>query len=186
MSDAFEKESRTLERAFYAGANAPLLAELRVRSEAEQERERLGDVVGIKDESFLRRLATLGVRPEAAVAVTLVPLVLVAWADGSLDERERSAILDAARERGMAAQRIAAELLRNSLSQAPDPKLFATWTAYVRRLWGRFPEGERWQMRENLLRSAREVAEAAGGFLGLAAISAGERRVLAELEAVLD
>ena len=42
-------------------------------------------------------------------------------------------------------------------------------------------------MREHVLQSAREVAEAAGGMLGLTSkISAAERKVLHEMERVLD
>jgi tellurite resistance protein len=176
-----------LARAFFTGANAPLLAELRKRTEAEQEREALRETVGIKDETFLRRLQALGVRSEAAVALVMVPLVLVAWGDGTLDEKERAAILEAAQQRGIAAERIARELLKNGLARKPDPKLLPTWIAYARRLWGRFTADERWAMRENLLRSARQVAEATGGLFGLTSrVSAGERKVLHEIEAVLD
>jgi tellurite resistance protein len=187
MDQALDREGEGLARAFFAGANAPLLAELRKRTDAEQEREALRDAVGIKDETFLRRLQTLGVRPEAAVALVMVPLVLVAWGDGSLDEKERAAILEAARQRGVGAERIAGELLKNGLASKPDPGLLPTWTAYARGIWGRFTADERWAMRENLLRSARQVAEATGGILGLGSkVSAAERQVLQEIEAVLD
>lgn len=187
MDEGLNRDGEGLARAFFSGPNAPLLAELRTRTEAEQEREALREAVGIKDETFLRRLQALGVRPEAAVALVMVPLVLVAWGDGTLDEKEREAILAAARQRGIGAERLAGELLRNGLASKPDPKLLPTWTAYARRLWGRFTADERWAMRENLLRSARQVAEATGGLFGLGSrISAGERKVLAEIEAVLD
>lgn len=187
MDHELDHDGQGLARAFFTGANAPLLAELRKKTDAEQEREALREAVGIKDETFLRRLQALGVRPEAAVALVMVPLVLVAWGDGNLDEKERGAILDAARKRGVAAERIAGELMRNGLASKPDPKLLATWTAYARRLWGRFTADERWAMRENLLRSARQVAEATGGLFGIGSkVSAGERKVLADIEAVLD
>jgi hypothetical protein len=181
-----EKASGTLERAFFGGSNVPLLAELKLRSEAEQQMDLLREVVKIRDEAFLKRLMALGVRPEIAVAVALVPLVLVAWSDGELHDRERDAILEAARQRGMAAEQIAGRLLRNALVQKPDPRLFQVWTAYVRRLWGCFTPDECWQMRANVLQSAREVAEAAGGILGLSKISAAERRILDEIGAILD
>jgi tellurite resistance protein len=187
INDELERDSRKLEGSFFRGANAPLLAELRRTSDAEPQLDRLREVVRIKDEAFVRRLQTLGVRPELAVAVTLVPLVFVAWGDGELDDRERKAILDAARQRGVAAERIAERLLENALAEKPDPRMFKVWTTYVSRLWGCFTADERWQMRSNLLDSAREVAEAAGGFLGLTSkISAGERRVLDEIAAILD
>ena len=187
INDDLERDSATLERSFFGGGDAGLLAELQRKRAEEQQLELLRDVVKIHDAAFLRRLMALGVRPEVAVAVMLVPLVHLAWADGALDERERGAILDAARQRGVAAERIAGKLLASKLAQKPDARLFSAWTTYMRRLWGCFTADERWRMRTNILESARDVAEAAGGFLGLARkISAEERRVLDEIAAILD
>src|SRR4029079_2747775 len=100
-------------------------------------------------------------------AMALAPLVLMAWADGKLDERERGAILRAAAERGVTPDRVMAQVLEAAMETMPDSKLLAVWTAYVRRLFGCFTTDQQWRMRENLLLSVREVAEAAGGFLGL-------------------
>ena len=187
MDDLLQRDAARLERSFFAGSNAPLLAELRRWTDGEVQVEELRDAVGITDMTFLRRLQALGVGPPAAVALFTVPLVLGAWGDGTLDEGERAAILEAARTRGVAAERIAGELLKNGLAQRPDPRILESWTAYARRLWGCFTADERWAMRENLLRSARQVAEASGGLFGLTSkVSAAERRVLGEIEAVLD
>ena len=185
--DDLREDSGRLEAAFFAGENAKLLQQLRLRTDEERLREELREVVRIRHERFLDRLVALGVRPETALALTLIPLLFVAWADGQLDERERKALLDAAQQRGVAVAPIAQQLLQNGLTRAPDPRLFSTWKAYVRRLWGCFTADERWQMRQNLLRSTREVAEAAGGFLGLTSkISEEERKILQEIEALLD
>jgi len=187
LKDDLEKDSGRLEGAFFAGESAVLLNELRKKAEAEQGREMLREVVRIHDEAFLDRLVALGVRPETALATTLIPLVFVAWADGELDDREQRAILDAAEVRGVAAGRIARRLLQNWLARKPEPEILSLWTTFVRRLWGCFTADERWKMRRNLLGSARDVAEAAGGFLGLTTkISAEERRVLEHLEKILD
>jgi tellurite resistance protein len=185
VNDDLEKASGALERVFFGGRNALLLAELKLQNKEAQQVDLLREVVKIRDGAFLRRLLTLGVRPEVAVAVALTPLVLVAWADGELHDRERDAILEAARQRGVGAEGIAGRLLVSALAQKPDPRLFQAWTAYARLLWGRFTPDECWQMRANVLDSAREVAEAAGGLLGLAKISAAERRVLDEIGALL-
>src|SRR4029450_1771428 len=67
MDQTVDQDGEGLARAFFTGANAPLLAELRKKTDAEQEREALREAVGLKDETFLRRLQALGVRPEAAV-----------------------------------------------------------------------------------------------------------------------
>ena len=114
-------------------------------------------------------------------------MIVVAWSDGKLDGRERAAILEAARDTGVAAEGIARRLLRNALERPPDPRLLGAWRGYVRRLWGCFTADERWEMRTQLLQSARTVAEASGGFLGLTSgVSGEQRRILAEIEAVLD
>jgi len=182
-----KKDAARLEAAFFTDRNTGLLADLRRVTEEGERRRMLREVVKIKDEAFLNRLSAIGFSPETALAVTLIPLIAVAWADGKLDDRERKALLEAARQRGVTADRIGRELLTNGLARKPDPRLFASWKAYVGRLWGYFTADERWQMRSNCLASARGVAEAAGGILGLTSkISAEERRVLEEIERLLD
>ena len=76
--------------------------------------------------------------------------------------------------------------LKDWLKQQPDPKLLSLWKDYLRRIWSSFTEDEQLQMRENLLNAAREVANAAGGFLGMAKTSATERQVLEDLEKSVD
>ncbi len=181
------KDAARLEESFFAGDHHRLLEELRLESEESERRRRLSAVVKIKDPAFLNRLAAIGFSPETALAIVLIPLIAVAWADGKLDDREREAILEAARERGVTAERIGLQLLKDGLARQPDPKLLASWKAYVGRLWSYFTADERWAMRNNCLKSVREVAEAAGGILGLGSkISAEERRVIEEIEKLLD
>ena len=128
----------------------------------------------------------LGIRPSTVLALSLVPLMAVAWADGKLDERERLAVLKAAEQRGVAPDSPGHELLENWLSRAPDPKLFEAWRRYIGSIWGSFTEQQRHEMRVNLMDWMTGVAESAGGFLGLTSkISASERAVLNEVEALL-
>ncbi len=180
-------DAARLEAAFFTGPNEGLLEELRRTTEEAERLRMLSEVVKIKDRAFLNRLAAIGFSPETALSIVLIPLIVVAWADGKLDDRERNAILEAAAQRGVTAGRIGRQLLADGLARKPDPKLFASWKAYVGRLWSYFTADERWQMRRNCLESVREVAEAAGGILGLTSkISAEERRVIEEIEKLLD
>ena len=185
-SSDFKKEAVDLEKAFFAKENARLLKELRAKREHEERRELLRKVVSIQDNAFLDRLIALGIGPETAMALRLIPLVFVAWADGSVDEREREAILKAATKQGLASEEMAHRALKDWLKQQPDPKLLLLWKDYVRHIWSSFTEDEQLQMRENLLNAAREVANAAGGFLGMAKTSATERQVLEDLETFVD
>jgi hypothetical protein len=73
-------DARTLEDAFFTKENARLLEQLK----GKQKREALREMVKVEDETFLDRLIELGIGPETVLALTLVPLIAVAWADGTL------------------------------------------------------------------------------------------------------
>ena len=179
------KRGQDLEDAFFARENAKLLEELRKKAEREERRETLRRVVGIQDDAFLDRLIALGIGPERAMVLRLTPLVFVAWADGSVDDREREAIVRAATKQGIAAEDTARQVLGDWLTRKPDQRILEMWKEYMRQVWEKFTPEEQLQMRSNLLTATREVAQAAGGFLGLKAISAAEQKVLDELESVV-
>jgi tellurite resistance protein len=175
-------DARTLEEAFFTKENTRLLEQLR----EQKRREALGAVVQIEDDAFLDRLIELGIGPETVLALTLVPLTAVAWADGILEDRERDAVIKAAEEKGVSPGTAGHQLLETWLSRRPDEGLFETWKKYVRGIWETFTDEERRRMREKTLDWALAVAESAGGFLGLTSkVSASERAVIKELEKVL-
>jgi tellurite resistance protein len=175
-------DARALEDAFFTKENARLLEQLKEK----QKREALREVVQIKDETFLDRLIELGIGPETVLALTLVPLIAVAWADGTLDGRERDAIIKAAEEKGVSPETAGHQLLETWLSRRPERELFDSWKQYVRDIWETFTDEERQRMRERTLDWALAVAEASGGFLGVVSkVSPSERAVIKELENVL-
>ncbi len=175
-------DARALEDAFFTKENARLLEQLK----EQQKREALREVVQIKDETFLDRLIELGIGPETVLALTLVPLIAVAWADGTLDGRERDAIIKAAEEKGVSPETAGHQLLETWLSRRPERELFDSWKQYVRDIWETFTDEERQRMRERTLDWALAVAEASGGFLGvISKVSPSERAVIKELENVL-
>jgi len=175
-------DARALEDAFFTKENARLLEQLKEK----QKREALREVVQIKDETFLDRLIELGIGPETVLALTLVPLIAVAWADGTLDGRERDAIIKAAEQKGVSPETAGHQLLETWLSRRPERELFDSWKQYVRGIWETFTDEERRRMRERTLDWALAVAEASGGFLGMISkVSPSERVVIEELEKVL-
>jgi len=178
-------DAANLEEAFFAQENARLLEQMRAKAERSERRELLRRVVAIEDDAFLDRLIDLGIGPERAMVLRLTPLVFVAWADGQVEPREREAILRAAAGQGIAAEEMAKQVLGDWLERKPDPRILEMWKEYIRQVWSRFTPEEQQPMRHNLLAATREVALAAGGFLGMKSISAAERQVLDDLESVL-
>lgn len=99
MSDEFLGDCRqALENEFFQKKNEALLQELRRAHETEERREALQAVSGIQSLELIEALLELDIGPDTFAALTLLPLVLVSWADGVVGGKERDAILKAARE----------------------------------------------------------------------------------------
>ena len=119
-------------------------------------------------------------------AIAAIPLVVVAWADRTVQEAERKAIIEAAEASGIASQDGRYPILEYWLSKRPKPELLDAWKHYIAALCRQLSQAEIEQLKHDMLQRARQVAEAAGGFLGYGnKISANEQKVLQSLEEVI-
>jgi hypothetical protein len=184
MTDSLlEDRRKALEEQFFKKQDAELLQRMREQRAEQERRQALATASGVRDEAALEAMVQADIGPETLAALGLVPLVAVAWADGKLDDDEREAVLSAARGLGLEEGGPADRLLVGWLESRPPHALLETWEAYVKAL----PAQVREALRPDVLGRAREVAEAAGGFLGLGSkVSDDERRVLGELERALE
>ena len=111
----------------------------------------------------------------------------VAWADGQVDDKERVAVLSGAEANGVIFGSPAHQLLEGWLARRPDARLLAAWGEFTVALCARLGATERASLKKNVLGRAREVAAAAGGFLGLGnKISPEEEVVLEQLAKAFD
>jgi hypothetical protein len=183
MAKEFLGDRRTaFEEMFFAKKEAKVLSELRQERERKAAIEALARASGIDDPDLLARLVDLGIDARSWTALSLVPLVEVAWADGSIDAKERAAILTAASEHGLHRTAPGHVLLESFLRNRPDAKLFASWGGYMTELAAQLTAEERAEVCTQIVERARKVAASAGGILGIGAISDAEKRVLAALE----
>jgi hypothetical protein len=185
MDDRLNNAAKTLEDAFFAKENARLLEQLRAKALREERRKALREVILIQDEGLVDHLLELGLGPETVLAVTLIPLAMVAWADGAIESKEREAILRAAAQKGVVPGSIAGQMLEAWLTAPIDAAVIAAWKRYVQAIWPSLTPQERAEVRRMGLEQTRSVAEAAGGFLGLGSISSAERKVLDEIATLL-
>lgn len=176
---------KALEEQFFARQERELLGRMRAEAAEKERRQALAEASGIEDRAVLDRLAALNLDGSTIAALGLVPLVEVAWADGTLHERERDAVMQAAEAHGVAPGSAAHDLLEGWLSQRPGRELLEAWRAYVSALAELLDETERRALRQDVVSRARAVAEAAGGILGLGRISDAEEAMIAELEQAL-
>jgi hypothetical protein len=168
-----------LEDSFFSRPRAELRERLRAAERARtQQMEGLAEVSGIGDPDVLERLTLLDIRGETLAALTLYPLVAVAWADGSVDRYERETVLRGARECGIHPDSVSYELLADWLEHPPDDLLLAAWKAYVAELSTKVSDSFRDTFEHEILARARAVANASGGFLALDKTSGSEQKVL--------
>ena len=172
---------KSLEDEFFRREDRRLMDRLKELKAAEATREALAKALGITKPAILQELMELGIRAETVAALFTVPLVEVAWADGTLDAKERRAVVDRA---GVARDSTAGALLEAWLDRRPDPKLLAAWTHLVQAMCEQLGADGTERLKTGLLERAAAVAAASGGVFGVGSkVSRSEAAMLARLEA---
>jgi hypothetical protein len=187
QSDAFADRRRALEEEFFRKEEQKLVELLRVKQEKEALRAVLAQSGSKISDALVNSLFEHGVTPKALAALALVPLVIVAWADGSDEQKEKTAIIQAATSIGVPTDGPGYALLQAWLEHKPPTKLLHTWETYTTALVATLTPEQREGMKSDIIGRARAVAQAAGGFLGLGPkVSAAEAQILERLEKAFD
>lgn len=177
-----EDRGKALEDQFFEKDNQQKLAAMKERLESQQSREELRKASGMTDDAVLDQLVALGLRSNTIAALSLVPLIAVAWADGHIQDNERTAILQGAHGKGLEQGTDGYELLQTWLRTKPRPELFAAWEAYIKALTVQLNEEQNRLLKNQIVGFAKMVAAAAGGILGFGKVSGEEERVLDRIE----
>lgn len=180
-ADSFDERRHALEESFFYKKDQELLEQYRAKLNQDHEKTELAEITGIHDEAVLNELLALKIGPQTIAALALVPLVQIAWADGSVQAQEREAILKAAEKSGVRPGTPARAILETWLEDEPEDDLVQAWHDYVRELCKSLDGGARSALKADLIGRATEVAKSAGGILGVGAISAPEKKVLDDL-----
>ena len=184
-SDFLGDRRKALEDSFFSRESDRLRKALLEKEILKAHKELLSDLSGIRDHAVLEHLIALGISADTLAALSLVPLVEVAWADGSVDDEERDTILAAAEAAGVGRESGSAQLLESWLTIRPDPEMVTAWKEYVGALSASFSDERKEDFKQALLSRARSVAQASGGVLGFGTkVSKSERAVMDELEQV--
>ncbi|HSG66368.1 MAG TPA: hypothetical protein VLD39_15270, partial [Gammaproteobacteria bacterium] len=129
--DLLGSRRKALEESFFAKENERLRQALQQKESMQTRKEALAQASGIKDKTVLEELLKLDIGADTLAALTLVPLVEVAWADGSMDDKERGAILAAAEQSGLHKDSPSYGLLQGWLRTRPEARMLIVWKDYV-------------------------------------------------------
>ena len=182
MDGSLFERGKALEDRFFIEKDKQLLQQLKQETAAKEQREALSSASGIKDDTVLDALVANEVSAESLTSVSLIPLVAVAWADGVMESKERDAILKASEKAGIDSDSASMKLLESWLQSQPGDDLLQSWKAYVSSLKENIDAAAFGQLKTTVVGRAKEVADAAGGILGIGKTSSKEAGVIAELE----
>ena len=183
MNDFLFERGKSLENQFFRDKDQHLLDRLRAEMEAEDAQKALCKASGIHDEAVIAELVENKVSAESLTSVSLIPLVAVAWADRTLEPAERRVILTAATSSGIEPGSVAYELVESWLQEQPSGELFESWKHYIAALKQTIDAASLMHLKASVMKRAQEVADSAGGLLGIGRVSQEEKKVLSEMDA---
>ncbi len=177
-----EDRGRALENQFYEKENKEKLAAMKSKLDTQSSKEDLRKVSGMTDDAVLDKLVGLGLTANTIAALSLVPLIEVAWADGTIQDNERTAILQGAQGKNLEAGSAGYELLQSWLSRKPSDELFVAWESYIKALASQLNDEQNRVLKNQIVGFAKLVATSAGGILGFGKVSGTEEKVLGRIE----
>jgi hypothetical protein len=162
------------------------LSEARLDESVWSERRSMTAILGVDDgDSAVAALHASGFRPSTVALLELLPLVELAWADGSISPRERRVLVSAAARRPEV-RGSAHTQLSEWLSERPSDEIFQTCRHALRELLARVDRRVAERKRSTLLAEGTLVFSDEGGLLGGdTPLTAEQQRLLAELAADL-
>jgi hypothetical protein len=175
---------RSLEQEFFRKRDQELIEKMRKAAAADEARRDLSAASGLQDPELLQELELLGFTRDTVSLLPLVPLIQVAWAEGTVSDAERRLLTQLARSRGITEHSAADLELDRWLSTRPSDAVFSRATRLVQAIltsaespFGLTPE--------QLVKYCEDIAAASGGIFGINRISAEERALLMTIAAAL-
>lgn len=174
---------KAMEDGYFRDQDAKLLKMLRDRAQLDEIALMLGEKLRVDDPALLTKVRELGITLQTAPAFFLAPLVQIAWAEGRVQKEEHGMVLVLARQRGIAPDSPAYELLEQWLKVKPSDELFDTAVEVLRVGFTVLPADEREERIKDIVRHCRDVAEASGSLRRMLGLGDGVSQVE---EATLD
>jgi hypothetical protein len=181
------RETTMSEDSYFQEREQEKLAALRRKRQLaalrDEEREGIAAVLGTDDE-VAEAAMLLGFDAETSRILFLIPLIQVAWADGSISKAENERVRQLAADRGIDLKSPASEFLELLLNQQPSDSFFDRTNELIRRLL-KSESAEAGSA--DLLAHCKDVAKVSGGFFGFGnAIDGQEQSLLKELASLFD
>ncbi|MEO8166147.1 MAG: hypothetical protein ABI619_12200 [Betaproteobacteria bacterium] len=182
-ADLLRVREHALEYEFFHKVDEELWRKLREKLEFDNRRLALAEATGINDDVVLDELVAAGISGETSMALSLFPLVWIAWSDGHIEPDERTAILAAAEEAGHLRDSASYHMIELWLDHRPQPLLQSAWQDYVHYLAKTMPPTAFQSFEQCVLRRSRQLADTICFRYGFHGAESAQDAVLDQIEA---
>ncbi|WP_105355578.1 MULTISPECIES: hypothetical protein [Pirellulaceae] len=181
-----ESDFQRMLDSMFVAENEELLAKLREQIKYDEQVEELSKAIGIEDKSLIQSLMDLGITPHSMAALTMYPMVCVAYADGVLNLEERDLIMKMANEWNMKPGDAGFEVLNHWLVEGPTEDGFAVWKKYIQTVMTQMTPQQIADLKLSIMNRSHAVATVVGDVLGRFGnrTNKAEDARLAEIESV--
>jgi len=182
MKDLLEERGRALEETFFYLAENTLLEKIKKEEADTDLREHLKMITGIEGQSSLDNLISLNITTSSVMALTYIPFIAVAWADGAIEDFEKAIILNKAKAELGHNSLETIELLNNWLTERPSDLLLNVWKEYVWAFKKNHTSAEYTAFTREVIHFSHDIASIAGGIFGIGYESKSEKDLITSFE----
>ncbi|GAB5404563.1 MAG: hypothetical protein Aurels2KO_27940 [Aureliella sp.] len=136
------------------------------------------EVLGIHDDQVIEGFMRLGFSARTAPAIEMVPVLFVAWANGSVSGDECVSAISGIHDAELAEFPETWSVIQDWLDVRPSQELWDLWTRYTWCRLDSLSSSRRAALNERLLSHGRRVARASGGLMGIGSICLDEQVIL--------
>ena len=180
-----QERGRALEDEYFRRVDQELIRKREEALEREAQIAELARITGIDDSELFEQLVAEGLDASSIAALTLTPMIFVAWADGTVDAAERQTVISTAMRQGLVDSPHAFDLVEQWLRKRPPRSLWDAWKHYAIDFHHSVPPYVANKLARRTVIRATRVAKATGGVFGMGKISRSEQRVIDEIESTL-
>mgnify|MGYP006175638403 CR=1 FL=1 len=179
-----QKRGKVLEEKFFKEQDAKVIAALREKLQREEAQKSLSEHTGISDPARLEGIIAQGISVASLIVVRMIPLVLMSWASGRVEEKEEEIIMNHLHKNGIASDSPVRALVLGWLRIRPND-LEESWLSFMSAYLPTLSAEDKEVFKQEVLEISTDIARAGGGFLSFATVSEGEKELLERLNKAL-
>jgi hypothetical protein len=168
------------EEEFFRKENHELLEKMRKQRETQNTAAAIEEKTGASSPELATFLSDKGIDAEMLPVLHLLPLVQVAWADGEIQDEERTLLMSAANLRGISEDHPAHAKLLGWLAKPPSAALYDAALTFIRLVLASQDDADAQESKSNLENLTVSMADAAGGFMGMFGRTSSEETAVLE------